>query len=146
MDLVAPDRVVISDLATLRQWKSLVRGKMLPSLLPGIEFDLASIDPGQNRRLTREAERFRGACGCSASGLAMAAAIGVTAWSLANGSRTLAAVPPIEWAGYLLLLVVASAAGKVAGLWWARTRMLRLVGEVERHIGEPRAGQRAHAG
>lgn len=126
----------ISDMRALRQWQSAATRTLLPSLLPPIEFALPHLSAERNRRLTVEMTRLRRACGCAASGFAMTIAFLLVAAALATDGRALAATPLLFWAAGFLFIAMAAAAGKLAGLLWARRQMVRLARSAGRAIVE----------
>jgi hypothetical protein len=125
------ETITVVDAASLTRWRDAVRAVPMPAAVPEVEFALPGVD---NRHLTSEAARFQRACGCTASGLAMTAAIVISILSVAFGPTPATAIPPLQWGSYLLFILLAATAGKLAGLFWARRQMLRLADAAERLI------------
>lgn len=125
------EKVIISDLDSLRRWRNATRTALVPSLLPLVEFDLPALEGSANHQLSREAARLHRACGCASAGLAMTAAVMLSVASVALDPRGPAGLPLLSWGGYLLFIIATATAGKLAGLFWARKRMMRLAASVE---------------
>ena len=126
---------IITDLDSLQRWRAEIGRTLTPSILPEARFSLSALAESSNLRFTREAARLHGACGCGSSGLAMTIAVIASGFAIALDPRGPAGLPLPSWGGYLLFVVAAAAAGKAAGLLWARRQMLRLAGSVEALIG-----------
>lgn len=118
--------ITVRDGASLERWRSAARA-LVPGAVPPVRFDLPGFD---NRRLNHQASRYAGACGCGAAGFAMAAALLWIGIDLLSAARPLAAIAPAEWLKLLLIVLAAGVAGKLAGLFWARRRLVRLAEEV----------------
>lgn len=124
--------MTVTDGASLERWRSTIRAILVPGAMPPVRFELAGFD---NRRLNHEAGRYGRACGCGAAGLAMAAAVLWIGLSLLLEPRPLAAVGLLEWLKLLLIVLAAGAVGKLAGLFWARRRLVRLADDVAGQLG-----------
>lgn len=118
--------VVISDRNGLEEWRRSLNRPLLPGAVSVPEFDFPSLHRDINRRLSLEAARLARACGCTASGLAMTMTLLVIAIRLFVSSRPLAGVGLLGWGEYLLAVVAAAVVGKLAGLLWAQSRLIRL--------------------
>jgi hypothetical protein len=64
----------------------------------------------------------------------MTIAIILSASSVALGREPVAGIGLMQWGSYLLFILLAATAGKLAGLFWARRQMLRLADAAERLI------------
>ena len=116
---------MIRDLVSLQAWRCQLRN-VSPRPLPVVEFRLPELAPEQNRSFTLLASGYRGACGCSSSGLFMSVAVVATIISYLAGGGELGGVDAQRLLAFVGIVVVASLLGKLAGLAWARWQLVRL--------------------
>jgi hypothetical protein len=125
------DTFVIRDLVSLVAWRRQLRTSVRPKRLPVVEFRFPGLAEEQNRCFTLLADEHRRACGCATGRaflvIALVALIGNFLRQYAVGDVTFARVIAL-----LAITVAAALIGKLAGLAWARLRLLMLVATVRR--------------
>lgn len=119
--------MIVTSEAELGEWRLDVRRKLFPSAVAPIRFDFPGLLPDQNRHLTLAVARLRQACGCTAGGVAMIAAIFAITLTIYRGDIAVSDIPWLSWFGYIAFILILSVAGKLAGLMWAHWKLIRLV-------------------
>jgi hypothetical protein len=141
---MAAERLEIHDLASLDRWKRIVCSTVWPMELPAVHFALRELSDEQNRSISALAESLRNACGCASSGLFMSVTVvaAVSSYFISgNDSSSLGLVDVLALIG---AVVLAALCGKLAGVIWARFRLVRLAASVRQTLvrGRPPAVSR----
>jgi hypothetical protein len=128
------EKLVIVDTASLQAWRRELRDLVRLRGLAAVEFRLPGVDPDRNRSWSALADGYRGACGCASSGFMMTiVAVATVASHFLAGNR-LRDVGLRQILTLVAITVVAALAGKLAGLLWARGRLLALAATAQRAI------------
>lgn len=117
---------VVRDLASLEAWVRRLYRQLRPSRLPVVSIELPQIPPERARSLSALANGYRAECGCGASGFFMSIAVVSGVLSFFLSGHSLSGVGAGDLLSLAGVTVLAALAGKLAGLLWARWRLLRI--------------------
>lgn len=126
--------VVIRDLASLRQWRQQLRSTLWARDLPIVQFQIRQVSSQQNDSFSVLAGSLQKACGCGIGGFFMTAAIVAMVVSFFVSGNQLSSITLLQVLSFVGITVLASLAGKLFGLFWARWRLLRLATSVRNTI------------
>ena len=126
--------VVIRDLASLDRWRRQLRSTLWAHDLPVVHFQIRQVSPQHNDGFSALAGALQKACGCGIGGLFMTAAIVAMVASFFGAGNHLSDITLLQGLSFFGLAVLASLAGKLFGLFWARWRLLRLATRVRNTI------------
>ena len=121
-----PATLRIVDGVELGQWHRVLRRTLWSRDLPVVTFHIDGLPAPHNLSLTARARELRGACGCASSGFLMTAAVVylAVAWLTSDSPSTMPTLSrALAGVGWILL---AGGVGKIAGIFWARWRLLQL--------------------
>ena len=125
----------IADGAALGLWQSALRRTFWSRDLPAVTFNLPHLTAPQNQWTTARARELQHACGCASSGFLMTMAVvclTVAHFTSDSSSMLPTAIQALAAIGWIL---VAGAIGKLAGILWARWRLLQLAFGLRAAVG-----------
>jgi len=128
------DTLIIHDLASLQAWRRNLRNIVSARRLPVVDFRCPELAPEQNRSFSLLAAGYRRACGCASSGFLMTVGVVATVASYVMAGNHLTGLHLRHILTFVGITVFAAALGKLAGLLWARWRLLRLATTAHRAI------------
>lgn len=140
--MVSNDTVVIHDGASLQAWRRRLRSIASPRRLPVVDFRFPELAPGQNRRFSILAAGYRRACGCASGGFLMTFTVVTMVVSYFLSGKALADITLREIVTFVGITALAALLGKLAGLLWARWRLLKLAITAQRAITRARSSAR----
>ena len=122
----AENAVVIRDLASLDRWRRQLRSTLWSHDLPIVQFQIRQVSPEQNDSFSALAGGLQKACGCGIGGFFMTVAIVAMVVSFFAAGNRFSDLTLLQGLSFVGIAVLASLAGKLVGLFWARWRLLRL--------------------
>jgi hypothetical protein len=126
----AENAVVIRDLAALDRWRRQLRSTLWPQDLPTVQFQIRQVSPQQNDGFSALAGALQKACGCGIGGFFMTVTIVAMVVSFFVAGNRFSDLTLLQVLSFVGIAVLASLAGKLLGLLWARWRLLRLARRV----------------
>lgn len=120
------DTLVIHDLVSLRAWRRRLWNPFSRVRVPIIELRLPALTSAQNRHFSLLAAGFQRMCGCASGGLVMTIAVGTMIGYFVTHHH----LADVDLRHLVILVgsaVLAALVGKLAGLLWARQRLLAVV-------------------
>lgn len=120
----------IRDLASLNRWRKELWSTASPQKLPTVQFVLQELSNEKNSSISGRAEALRNACGCASSGLFMSVTVVATVSSYFISGNGFSSIRLIDVFALIAMTVLAALCGKLAGVVWARVRLLRLAAQM----------------
>lgn len=120
----------IADDTALGQWQKSLRRTFWSRDLPVVTFKLPQLSAPQNQSITSRARELRQACGCASSGFLMTMA--VVCLAVAHFTSDSSSFLPTARESLVAIgcVLIAGALGKLAGILWARWRLLQLAADI----------------
>jgi hypothetical protein len=126
----ADNIVVICDLISLQAWQKQLSSFTRTSGLPTVSFQLPALSQEWNQSFSALADSYQNACGCTSGSFLMSlAVVAAVGWFFLSGGQ-LTGITLTNLIFLVLITVFAALLGKVAGLLWARWKLLKLASEV----------------
>ena len=117
---------VIRDPASLLTWRQQLRTLTRTRDLPAVLFQLPELSFEQNRSMSALARGHQKACGCTSGSFFMSVAVVTSVVSYFVSGRHVSSINLSQIVSLVGITVLAALSGKLAGLLWARWRLLRL--------------------
>ncbi len=126
--------LLIDDRAALASWRRQLRTTVSLRNLPTVQFQLEELTPEQNQRVSNLSGKLLHACGCSSGAVFMIAALAAFIVQFIQSGSGLSDITLVSMLSFMGIVVLASLAGKVLGLFGAHLRLLRLASNVHRSL------------